>query len=162
MIEDMLNHVTDFVDSKVVGNKSKKVTEAMNKMDSKGKGNIYFYAHNAGKFDLKVMLKAIYKVHKSQTLDLPIHISDPNHDIYQITIKFKGYNIIFRDSMKLLLTSVANLNDQMLNGEFPKIPMNLDFIEHIIINGEELMISEDKSNVEELCSEDSRYGVVEG
>ena len=117
---------------------------------------IYFYAHNAGKFDLKVILKAIYTIHKSQTLELPTQISDPNHDIYQITIKYNGFNIIFRDSMKLLLTSVANLNDQMLGGKYPKIPMNLDLLDSYVING--IMKSQDPSLAQNLFSKDSRYG----
>lgn len=98
--------------------------------------NIYFYAHNSGKFDTKIILKAIYTLHKEHSTDLPIHISDPHHDIYQVTIKYGRFNMIFRDSLKLLLASVENLNTQMLGGEFPKIPLNIEFIDSLFLKAD--------------------------
>ena len=164
MVQDMLENVTAFMDNRIrYAKKINPVKSLQSDLKPKpSKGNVYFYAHNAGKFDLKVMLKAIYKVHKSQRLELPIHISDPNHDIYQITIKYNGYNIIFRDSMKLLLSSVANLNEQMLSGKFPKIPMNLTALDSMVEKGESVMFDINRTNVHTLCSVDSRYGVLPG
>ncbi|MEI2423192.1 DNA polymerase [Arthrospira platensis SPKY2] len=108
--------------------------EEKNRNHGKHNINIYFYSHNGGKFDMKIMLKAIYTIHKETTLDLPIQISDPNHDIYQITIKYGKYNIIFRDSLKLLLSSADNLNNQLLNGEFPKLPINIKAMNDLVFN----------------------------
>lgn len=71
MVVDILNDITNYINSKA----------------SSGVKDVYMYAHNAGNFDLKIILKSLYKAHKSQTAELPVHISDPNHDIYQISIK---------------------------------------------------------------------------
>ena len=145
MIKDMLQSVIDYV----LANKCESILN---------KNTIYMYAHNGGSFDLKIMLKALYQIHKENSNEMPVHISDKNHDIYQITIKFGGFTFVFRDSMKLLLSSVANLNDGMLNGKFPKIPCNLDVFDKLV--ADKLMENYNPALTETLFNKDSRYGVV--
>lgn len=141
MIQDMLNSIIEHMHECGVND-----------------NQVYIYAHNAGKFDLKVMLKALYLVHKAQREILPIHISDPNHDIYQIVIQFGGKHFCFRDSMKLLLSSVANLNERMLGGAFPKLPMNLDLLDSLVLEGR--MEEKSYSLTEGLFEKDSRIVVM--
>lgn len=93
--------------------------------------SLHFYAHNAGKFDNKIILKAIYKIHFEVNKYAPTHISDQHNDIYQIVINYKGINIVFRDSLKLLLASVDSLNSSILNNKYPKLPINFELLKSI-------------------------------
>lgn len=126
--------------------------------NSKKAPAIYFYAHNAGKFDNKIILKAIYSLHRDEVGYAPSHISDPHHDIYQITIRYKGFDIVFRDSLKLLLTSVDNLNRSMLDNKYPKMPMHFRGLKQILAMPDfvEKFTSPNPELVKLLCSYDAK------
>lgn len=123
---------------------------------------IYFYAHNAGNFDLKVMLKDIYTIHKDNSTTQPSQISDPDHKIYQTSIVYRDLNFVFRDSYIILTSSVKDLNEGMLGGLVGKMSMNLELLDTYISKGFQFINTVSVEDVKALAEKDTRYGVVEG
>lgn len=121
--------------------------------NKKAMPSIHLFAHNAGKFDNKIILKAIYELHRDRVSFAPSHISDMHHDIFQITIQYNGFNIVFRDSMKLLLSSVDRLNSAILNNAYPKMPMDFKVLKSILTLPDyyEAFTRYNKDLVKQLC-----------
>ena len=49
-------------------------------------GTLYYYSHNGGKFDTKIVLQVLYEIHLENTKEMPTQISDESHIIYQLDI----------------------------------------------------------------------------
>lgn len=103
------------------------------KSKSKAKRTVFFYSHNGGKFDIKVMLKYLYKLHNAQGT-LPEQISDSTHDIFQVSVVHNKVVMVFRDSIKIILGSVDGIAKSMLK-DTSKMLISHDGVKSLVLSG---------------------------
>ena len=88
---------------------------------------LYFYSHNGGKFDTKIVLQVLYEINLENTKDMPTQISDESHVIYQLDIMTKYGKYRFRDSLKLLPASVDSIAKNTLGLPADQGKISVDF-----------------------------------
>jgi hypothetical protein len=93
-----------------------------------GHKSIYILAHNAGRFDMKVILNPLLALKDQMPSNVMSVISDPNGDIYQLEFETINTTFFIRDSFKLIPASVANISKMFLQNEY-----KLDVV-HTILN----------------------------
>ena len=100
-------------------------------------GTLYYYSHNGGKFDTKIVLQVLYEIHLENTKEMPTQISDESHIIYQLDIITKYGKCGFRDSLKLLPASVDSIakNTLGLPSDQGKITINFEDMRNHIAKG---------------------------
>jgi hypothetical protein len=124
IVQALLAIITD-IDSKVINATQKKV---------------YLYAHNGGKFDIKILLNSLLFISTNTPgYKLPNIIADREHDIYQLELRRNTglkdnkkrdilHTYIFRDSYKVLSAPVAALGKTYLEGKITKIEIPIQIL----------------------------------
>ena len=98
---------------------------------------LYFYAHNGGNFDTKIVLNALYNIHSKLSVEMPIQISDETHRVYQLDVITRAGSVSFRDSLKIIQGRVSRIALKTLGitGEEGKLSINFAEIARAIAAG---------------------------
>lgn len=79
---------------------------------------VYMLAHNAGRFDLKVLMNPLINLVNTRNIMVEYVISDSGGDIYQLNLETMKIKFSLRDSYKLIPASAKNISRMFLHTRY--------------------------------------------
>lgn len=98
-----------------------------------GQKMIYMLAHNAGRFDLKVLMNPLMKLINNMDFRVEYVISDSGGDIYQLNLETMNCKFALRDSYKLIPASAKNIANMFLHTRY-KLEVVHDILNRYLVS----------------------------
>jgi len=93
---------------------------------------VNLFAHNAGLFDLHVIMERLVIFHTNPAGLMPQVVRDAHNDIFSLSIMYEGITLNFLDSMKVLPMSLKAVAKNLLKEGDEKFVVEHDILREIL------------------------------
>jgi hypothetical protein len=93
---------------------------------------VNLFAHNAGLFDLHVIMQRLVSFHNNPQGLMPQVVRDSKNDIFSLSIMYEGVTLNFLDSMKVLPMSLKAVAKNLLKEGDEKFVVEHDVLREIL------------------------------